>query len=368
MFNTKSYYGFTANCTPMQRGRKEEQLEKLFRYDGKIFRFADFAVYMIFENGYAPITKTYTHGMINGYYGKEWGELSKPKTEYRLESDTESLFYTINKTLFEYCNYIIDTFSTISDAEIFAQQEAENTEKARLEEKARQEAERIAKEGKAQQIKAYKEWLCTEREAYTGTAEENLCKAIFEYCYGDNNTVTCCDVIILAKDIENPLSRQELINRLHNGNKASIKIFEHYTGIKLPKNQKERMEFLTTVQPEQYGEMTEFKPRKKADKNEKKEKQFDKYYRYNTKLKQYIEAYGEKISHNNMLFFAEKIEQDKHYSIIEATTGMLFTTDKTLTSLAKCKEKIKQICNSRDVKPVIDAAINKGYKSPLYCT
>jgi len=49
MNKTKSFYGFTDNCTPIQRGKKEEQLSKLFRNDGVIYRFADFAVFMQLE-------------------------------------------------------------------------------------------------------------------------------------------------------------------------------------------------------------------------------------------------------------------------------------------------------------------------------
>lgn len=365
MENTKSYYGFTANCTPMQKGRKEEQLEKLFRYEGVIYRFADFAVYMMFENDYKPTTKTITHGMINGYYGKEWGKLSKPKTEYRFESDTNSIFYTINKTLFDYCNYIVDTFKSLSDAENYAKNERLEQEKAKAEAEADENRQKQEREEKRQKEKSHREWLIAEREKYTNTPVETMCKSVFAYYYGENNTYACCDTVILAKDIENPLSRKALIDRLHNGNKGSIKIFEQFTGIKLPKNYKKRIEFLETVQPEQYGEMIEFKPRKKADKTEHVEKKLEKYYKHIEKDNSYAESYGEKIKYNDMTFFAEKIEQDNYYTIIEATTGFSLASDKTLTSISKCKKKIKECCDGKPIKRQIDTLINRGYKSPL---
>lgn len=349
----------------MQRGKKEEQLSKLFRNDGIIYRFADFAVFMMFEKGYKATTKTITHGYVNGYYGREWRELSKPKTEYRLESDAESLFYTINKTMFEYCNYIVDTFNTLSDAENYAEKERLEQERAKAEAEAEENRQREEAEEQKRRVKAHKEWICTEREKYINTTIETMCKAIFAYYYGENNTTVCCDVVILAKDIENPLSRQELINRLHNDNKASIKIFEQFTGIKLPKNYKERIEFLATVQPDQYGEMTEFKPRKKADKTEQAEKQLEKYYKRMWKDGSYEEAYGEKIGYNNLTFFAEKTAQ-KHYAITEATTGVLLISDGALTSIAKCKAKIKELCDTRNIAKCIEDAISRGYKSPLY--
>lgn len=366
MKKTKSFYGFTANCTPMQRGKKEEQLSKLFKNDGVVYRFADFAVFMQFEKGYKATTKTITHGMVNGYYGKEWGELSKPRTEYRLESDTDCLSYTINKTLYDYCNYIVDTFKTLNDAVTYAENERLEQEKARAEAEEAEKRRREEAEEQKQRAKEHRDWMHSEREKYINTPIEAMCKAVFDYCYGENNTAVCCDVVILAKDIENPLSRKALIERLHNDNKASIKIFEQFTGIKLPKNYKERIEFLTTVQPKQYGEMTEFKPRKKAEKKtEQTEKQLEKYYKRMWKDGSYEETYGEKIGYNNLTFFAEKTAQ-KHYAITEATTGVLLISDGALTSIAKCKAKIKELCDTRNIAKCIEDAIAKGYKSPLY--
>ena len=363
---TKSFYGFTDNCTPMQAARKKEQLDKYFNDNGQIMRFADFAVMMIFEKSYKPTVKIITEGMINGYWGKEWGKLAKPKTEYRLESDNCCEFYTINKMQYDYCNYIVNAFNSEDEALNFAETERQAQEKAAAEaaaKKARQEQE---KQEQNQRKKAHKEWMVAEREQYKNTPIEAMCKAIFDYCYGENLYQPCVDVVILAKDIENPLSRQELIARLHNDNKGSIKIFEHFTGIKLPKNQKERVEFLATVKPEQYSEMVEFKPRAKASNENKTEKQLEKYYKYMRADKNYVEAYGEKINYNCMVFFAEKNGKDKCYTVTEATTGLLLTSDKTLTSISKCKDKIKEFCETKNIKSLVDAAISRGMKSPLY--
>lgn len=360
MNKTKSFYGFTDNCTPIQRGKKEEQLSKLFRNDGVIYRFADFAVFMQLEKDYRATTETITHGMINGYYGKEWGELSKPRTEYRLESDTEKLFYTINKTLYDYCNYIVDTFKSIDEAVNYVENERLEQERAKAEAEEAEEKQRAEAEKQKRREEEHRCWVISEREKYINTPIETMCKAIFEYYYGENNKAIC-DVVILAKDIKNPLSRRDLISRLHNDNKASIKIFEYFTGIKLPKTYKERIEFLKTVQPEQYGEMIEFKPRKKA---EHTKKQLEKYYKRMWKDGNYEEAYGEKIDYNNLTFFAEKVTD--YYAITEATTGILLISDGELTSITKCKVKIKELCDTRNVKKCIDNAIAKGYKSPLY--
>ena len=76
------------------------------------------------------------------------------------------------------------------------------------------------------------------------------------------------------------------------------------------------------------------------------------------------EAYREKIGYKNLTFFAEKTAQ-KHYAITEATTGVLLISDGALTSIAKGKAKIKELCDTKNVSKLIDDAIARGYKSPI---
>lgn len=267
MEKTNSYFGFTDKCTPMQKAKKEAQLDKLFKNGGEIMRFADFAVCMTFEKGYKGATKTITHGMINGYFGREYGELSKPRTEY-LFGNPEDCFYIINKTLFDYCNYITNTFNSFEEAETYAKAEAERkAEQEKLAEKARIEAEKAEQEKEQQKI-IFNNWFFSECKKCIGTDEGKLCQKIFTHYYGETvrRPTSVFGAIVLTKNIKNPMCRQELIERLHNGNKAGIKVFECFTGIKLPKTYKERIKVLLDIQPEQYKGMTEFKPRAKAEK------------------------------------------------------------------------------------------------------
>lgn len=368
MEKTTSFYGFTANSTPTQKVKQEQQLKKLFRYkDTGVFRFADFAVMMIFEYGYKATAETITEGYINTTWGKQWGKLAKPRTEYALKSeikDGTTLVYSINKTLFDYCNYISSTFNSIDEALSYAENEARELEKARAEaEAAEAEAER-AKAEQEEREKTFKMWLRNERKNYIDTPIEEMCKEVFNHYYGENVYPACVDVVILAKDIENPLSREELISRLHNDNKASIKIFELFTGLALPKSYKERVPFLETVTPADYKETKAFKPRAKAS-AEQADKQPEKYYRL-MKDKQYKEAYGTRIELEGYVFFAEKVDNNSYYSVTEATTGLALAGDKSLTSIAKCKDKIKSFSGKFGLKPAIDRAYSNGYKSPLY--
>ena len=66
-----------------------------------------------------------------------------------------------------------------------------------------------------------------------------------------------------------PYCKNQIKERLHNGNKASIKIFECVTGLKLPKGYKERMTYLESITSSDFKEPVEYKPRKKAEQKEK---------------------------------------------------------------------------------------------------
>ena len=75
-------------------------------------------------------------------------------------------------------------------------------------------------------------------------------------------------ILTLIDNIDNDLCKDTLMNWLHNGNRASIKVFECITGLKLPKSNKERREYLRGLSKSNYIESVEFKPRKKATKKE----------------------------------------------------------------------------------------------------
>lgn len=72
----------------------------------------------------------------------------------------------------------------------------------------------------------------------------------------------------------NLLCKEEVIARLHNNNKASIKIFECLTGLKLPKGYKERKEYLESISVSDFKEAVCYKPRKKKEKREVQKEEF----------------------------------------------------------------------------------------------
>ena len=359
---TNSYYGFTDNIKQPRKQKVENTLDKLVRDNtNAVYRYADFIVNKINEGFNIPSIHTITHGMINTRYGREYGELATPKIEYRI-SNNENRCYTWNKTYFDFANYIIDNFKTLDDIQNYINVESDRIKAEQEAEQKRIEEEKADKEAKEQVKKDFENWKCDEVQKLIDTDIHKLCAEVFTSIYPDYNyPLGNLSIIVYADNIENPLCRDGLISMLHNNNKASIKVFEVYTGVKLAKTHKERISQLETITKNDYKGMQEFKPRKKS---EHTEKELETYYR--RVGNEYIEAHGESIKIDGITFYIGKNDKGM-YSITESTTGILCSSD-FKTSKTAAKTQIKEIMQEKGefIKNSINGAINKGIKSPLY--
>ena len=359
---TNSFYGFTDSIKQPRRTKVENTLDKLVRDNSTaVYRYADFIVNKIFTEA-CNIAKirTITHGMIEGYYGKEYGELKNPKTAYSIY-DLSGHGYTLNKTYFDFANYIIENFKTLDDVQTFINTESENIKAEQEAELKRIEEEKSDKEAKEQVKKDFENWKCDEVQKLINTDIHKLCAEVFTSIYPDYNyPLGNLSVIVYSDNIENPLCRDGLISMLHNNNKASIKVFEVYTGVKLAKNHKERIIQLETITKNDYKGMQEFKPRKKS---EHIEKELETYYR--SVKGEFVEEKGESIKLDGMTFFIGKSDKGM-YIVTESTTGCGCTEAHKTKQLAK--DAIKDIIkNKKDVLlKGIQNAYDRGIKSPLY--
>ena len=359
---TNRFYGFTDSIKQPRKQKVENTLDKLVRDNtNAVYRYADFIVNKINEGFNMPSIHTITHGMINTRYGKEYGELTTPKIEYRI-SNNENRCYTWNKTYFDFAIYIIENFKTLDDVQSFINTESDRIKAEQKAEEKRIEGEKADKEAKEQAKKDFENWKCDEVQKLIDTDIHKLCAEVFTSIYPEYNyPLGNLSVVVYADNIENPLCRNELISMLHNNNKASIKVFEVYTGIKLAKTHKERIAQLETIIKNDYKGIQEFKPRKKS---EHTEKELETYYR--RVGNEYIEAHGESIKIDGITFYIGKNDKGM-YSITEATTGILCSSN-FKTSKTAAKALIKEIMQEKGefIKNSIRGAINKGIKSPLY--
>lgn len=129
--------GFSDTKTPMQKARTEEALNKLYRFDGVYMTEKELVVKYILEGFTVEKRENYT-------YVKRNGEMSKPKTQYKLYT-SETAFYEITKTAYDFACYLIENGFTTDEA-ITNCINAEKAETERLEREKIEAEERKQKE------------------------------------------------------------------------------------------------------------------------------------------------------------------------------------------------------------------------------
>ena len=134
---------------------------------------------------------------------------------------------------------------------------------------ARQEAE---EQRKAEEKENFKIWMYNEVEKIPDFQKE-IIDSIFFAIYGQQNTWNYT-LAVCINNYNNPLCKEEVIARLHNDNKASIKIFECLTGLKLPKGYKERKTYLESISVSDFKEAVDYNPRKRREEKEVQKEEF----------------------------------------------------------------------------------------------
>ena len=266
----RDYCGFCNGKTPMQQGRIASQLEKRVRWkdnSGKVRVTSEeeFVANRILREGYTPdvIIEEYGYHYESGWYGREkvWGKLEKPKTIYTLSSKKDNTYNEINKTVWGFARYISERFATIEDFSKEIENEQDRI-RAAEEESKRKEQEAIEAEEKAAREKEEFERYCTDEIIkLANTKIYDVAAEVFKKEYGEEDFYkyqlngffhkgkrefvegVCRNMIlyICAREIDNPLAKDRLIRWLYNDNKASIKMFEAYSGVKMPKTYKKRV-------------------------------------------------------------------------------------------------------------------------------
>lgn len=261
--NNNSFLGFTDNRTTLQAGKIEKILAKKFNYDGIIMERRD-AMLMDLRAGKTP---DMVEVNVNG----------RNKKSYRLnftivggEFDGAKVFNEITKTEYDFCLYLIKN-DLVSEERVDAYIKAEN-EKAEAAIQADEEARKAEEEAAVKEEterEAFRAWLRSSAEMYEGTTKANLMESVFIDKYGEfTHRAAAYEVLVCIDNIDNTRCRDTLKHRLHTDNKASRKVFECVTGLKLPKSNKETQEFINGVQKSDYKEMIPYKARSKSEKPE----------------------------------------------------------------------------------------------------
>ena len=301
--------GYTQNLAPMKKAKVEKTLLKLIRYKGEVMNTSEFVAKKIIEGSTPEYEENYS------YYSRRLDGYTKPKTLYKLDNNNNR-YNEITKTEYDFALWLIDNnITTVGAYEDAKKQEEErllNIEKQLQEEE--EEKRRIQKELE-QKESDFKVWLNEKYEKYDNEKNIALAKKIYLEYLGQSNDNGTIKLLTLIDNIDNDSCKNKLTRWLHNDNKASIKVFECITGLKLPKTYKERVEFLQMTFKKDYKESIEFTPRKKA--TEKELVEFKIRVGNNISI-----ARGEKL--NNKYGLNLYIQySNKGYAITEGFTGML---------------------------------------------
>ena len=309
-----SLIGYSQNLSPMKKAKVEKTLLKLIRYKGEVIYTSEFVARKIIEGSTPAYEENYSH------YSSKLDGYTKPKTLYKLDNNNNT-YTEITKTEYDFSLYLIDnnitTLVTYEDAKKQEERRLLNIEKQLQE--VEEEKIRVQKELE-QKENDFKTWLNEECEKYNNEKNIALAKKIYIEYLGQNNSNGAIKLLTLIDNIDNASCKNELIRWLHNGNKASIKVFECITGLKLPKANKERREYLRGLSKSNYIEPVDFTPRKKATEKELVE--------FKIRVGNNIEIVkGEKLNNKYGLNLYIQHNNDG-YAITEGSTGMLLVAFK----------------------------------------
>ena len=180
----------------------------------------DILIHLVFEYGYNR-TKTYiekySSRKINGCYK----ELKNPKTIYSLCHDSNNTCFDISKTEYNFVDYLIANFSSLSDITEYINNEyAINNSSEPIAEKLTENNDSYSEHEKTLESIA---------DTYINTNIEKLCTDIYnKYNYPMNyNALKLCAAISTIDNVYSKYYIKECI-RL-KANKASRKIFETLT-------------------------------------------------------------------------------------------------------------------------------------------
>lgn len=259
----KRFLGFTDGIKEPRKTKVENQLNKLYRYNGKIYNAVTFLCVKLLEGSYPEKRE-------NCQSYKRGGGLTKPKTIYMYKAPKDNTFFELNKTQYDFLCYLLENNLNTEAAMLqYDKADVEHMEALKQAEKARQETE---ERRKADEKENFKIWMHKESEKIPDFQKE-IIDSIFFAIYGQQNTWNY-SLAVCINNYNNPLCKEEVIARLHNDNKASIKIFECLTGLKLPASYKERKVYLAGLTSAGFKGMTEYKSRKKRTEKETQKEEF----------------------------------------------------------------------------------------------
>ncbi len=349
----KRYLGFTDGIKEPRKTKVKNELSRSYRYNGKIYNAVTFLCLKLLEGCYPEKEENYQ-------YYKRNGELSKPKTLYMYMNPDGKCYFELNKTQYDFVCYLLENGLNTEKA-IFTYEKAdiervEALEQEKQDEKARQEAE---EQRKKEERENFKIWMHKESEKIPDFQKE-IIDSIFFSIYGQKNAGNY-SLAVCINNYNTPLCKEEVIARLHNDNKASIKIFECLTGLKLPKGYKERKTYLESISDSDFKEAIKYKPRKKKEEKEVHKEEFYIIERTPEGSQQWTKVIAEPFTKYGVDMFIRC--NNGNFSISLAEAGIKVCDGRTKT---ECIDKLKKFVDVRGIEiflQMVKDTTEKMYKA-----
>lgn len=258
----KGFLGFTDGIKEPKKTRIEKELNKPYLYNGEIYNAVTFLCVKLLEGCYPEKEE-------NHQYYKRNGELSKPKTLYMYTDPSEETYFELNKTQYDFVCYLLKNDLNTEKAMIDYDDSEEVRKQAELEKKARQEAEERRRAEEKERIHR----MIEEQAQCIPPEEKEIVDSIFVDLYGEEQPWNY-SLAALIHNLDDPYCKEEIILRLHTQNKASTKIFECITGLKLPTSYHERKNYIEGLTVADFKGMTQYKPQKKRKETKVQKEEF----------------------------------------------------------------------------------------------
>ena len=333
MLKIKRFLGFTDGIKEPRKTKVENELSRCYSYKGNYYNAVEFLCTKLLEGCYLEVEENYTTLKRNG-------ERTKPKTLYMFFDKDVRRYFELNKTQYNFVCYLIENGLNTEES-ILAYDKAdvervEALQRAEAEEKARQEEAKAKEDAERERMKR----IIAEESQYISEEEKAIVESVFLSIYGQSNNWNY-SLVALIHNFDDKYCKEEVISRLHNDNKASIKIFECITGLKLPKSYKERKVYLEGLTKEDFQEMVQYKPRKKAEHTEEKEVQNEEFYTFMGD-NSWRKVIAEPITKYGMELFIHC--DNGMWKISHAEVGMSLASGKNKT---ECMQKLKELVDNK---------------------
>jgi len=345
-----TYLGFIDTLTPMQKSKVEKILSDSKNYNGTIMSNKQFIFNQLISGSTPQLIENYQ------YYKRD-GELTKPKTDYRIKLQDNS-FYQVEKTLYNFAVYLAQNgFTDEQKANEFITTEQNHLAQLAQKEFDRKQQEKQHKKLLQQQKQEFNNWLSEQAENYSDNTKLDIAKDIFLDCQGDYNELYLCKLLVTIDNIDILACKEKLKNSLYSHNKTSKKVFYYVTGIKLPTTDKGTFEILNSLTVSSYQGIVSYKKKQSKTNNnnnndtktESKLPITEVFYKSIRKPSpHYEECTGIPLSKYGLDMFITQYS-DGTYQLSEAKSGMLMIDADTKKKLM---DKLKDVINLHGIEKI----------------